>query len=54
MTWQATQKHKLSVFYDDQSRCTCYDLRALISPEAAADFKQPQLDFKSVHLQRRH
>ena len=47
LTWQATQKQKLSFFYDDQSRCTCYDLRALISPEAAADFKQPQLDLKA-------
>ena len=48
LTWQASQKHKLSFFYDDQSRCTCYDLRPLISPEAAADFRQPQLDLKTM------
>lgn len=36
LTWQVTAKDKLSVFYDDQTRCTCPNLVALQSLESAS------------------
>jgi hypothetical protein len=41
LTWQATQKNKLSLFIDAQERCSCIDTRALTSPEASANFEFP-------------
>jgi hypothetical protein len=41
LTWQATQKHKLSLFVDLQDRCSCVDTRVLTSPEASANFEFP-------------
>lgn len=41
LTWQATQKNKLSLFLDLQDRCSCVDMRALTSPEASANFEFP-------------
>ena len=41
LTWQATQKNKVSVFMDVQNRCSCIDMRALTSPEASANFEFP-------------
>ena len=36
LTWQATEKDKFSVFYDDQYKCNCPLLVANQSPEAAS------------------
>jgi hypothetical protein len=36
LTWQAAQKHKVSVFYDDQTRCNCPDGSSTRTPEASA------------------
>jgi hypothetical protein len=36
VTWQVTAKDKVSVFYDDQARCTCPNLVALQSLESAS------------------
>ena len=41
LTWQAAQKHKVSLFVDLQDRCSCVDSRALTSPEASANFEFP-------------
>jgi hypothetical protein len=41
LTWQASQKNKVSFFTDVQDRCSCIDTRALTSPEASANFEFP-------------
>jgi len=41
LTWQASQKNKLSLFMDVQTRCSCIDTRALTSPESSANFEFP-------------
>jgi hypothetical protein len=48
VTWQASTKHKLSFFYDDQSRCSCPDTRALTAPESTANFELPNVDLVTV------
>jgi len=40
-TWQAAPRNKVSIFLDYQDRCSCYDSRALTTPEASADFVFP-------------
>ncbi|MEQ1575286.1 MAG: carboxypeptidase regulatory-like domain-containing protein [Vicinamibacterales bacterium] len=49
LTWQATQKHKISAFYDAQYRCVCPNtLNATTSAEAGNDLQYPHADFMSV------
>jgi hypothetical protein len=36
LTWQATPKNKISVFYDSQNRCQCPNPSATIAPEATS------------------
>ncbi|MBI4266687.1 MAG: TonB-dependent receptor [Acidobacteria bacterium] len=38
LTWQATQRHKLALYVDDQTRCVCPTINATTSPESAALF----------------
>jgi hypothetical protein len=48
ITWQVNQKNKLSLFWDQQKRCSCYDMRQLVSPEASVDYRQPWMEFVSL------
>jgi hypothetical protein len=50
LTWQATQKNKLSVFYDDQPHCTCNypGFDATASPEATGYGKWNPNGFRQV------
>jgi hypothetical protein len=48
LTWQATAKNKISFFVDSQTRCSCFDSRALIAPESTADYRQPRMNLYSV------
>ena len=48
ITWQASPKNKLSFFWDQQYRCSCYDMRQLVSPEASVDYRQPWMEFVSL------
>ena len=41
VTWQATPKHKFSVFVDDQDRCQCPNVFPNRSPEAANNIDFP-------------
>jgi len=43
LTWQAAQKHKLSIYYDNQSRIWD-DTRAGVSPESAVAYRFPVLN----------
>jgi hypothetical protein len=51
ITWQANAKNKISVFHDNQTRCTCDDLRVTpvpTAPEAGAAFKIPAPNLTTV------
>jgi hypothetical protein len=41
LTWQANAKNKFSVFADDQGRCQCAIVSAVIAPEAANSIVYP-------------
>jgi hypothetical protein len=43
LTWQAAQKHKLAIYYDNQSRIWD-DTRAGVSPESAVAYRFPVLN----------
>ena len=47
LTLQATQKHKFSFFYDNQTR-DWYDMRAGVSPESVVHYPFPKLNLAQV------
>ena len=48
LTWQMADKHKISFYFDQQSRCTCPQANATNSPEALTNEAFPAQHFASV------
>ncbi|MES1255825.1 MAG: carboxypeptidase regulatory-like domain-containing protein, partial [Acidobacteriota bacterium] len=48
LTWQATPKNKLALYYDIQTRCACPQASAAVSPEAQSSRVIPDSHFASL------
>lgn len=49
VTWQVSQRHKVSLYYDQQYRCLCpRNLTALNSPESVSAFENPYTEFSTA------
>jgi hypothetical protein len=48
LTWQASPRNRIAVYYDNSNRCLCPQVSATVSPEAAQDWAYPKQHLATV------